>query len=51
MVYVEAQDTCGKENNKQNSKTQALFLNHPHPLSSDDQNKKKNAGYHAQKIA
>jgi hypothetical protein len=51
MVYVEAQDTCGKENNKQSSKTQTLFLNHPHPLSSDDQGEQEHPGQDAQKIA
>jgi len=51
MVYVEAQETCGKDNNKHSNKHQALFLNDPHPLSSDDQGKEKHPGQDAQKIA
>jgi len=51
MVYVEAQETCGKDNNKHSNKHQALFLNDPHPLSSDDQGKEKHPGQDAQQIA
>ena len=51
MVYVEAQETCGKDNNKHSSKHQALFLNDPHPLSSDDQGEQKYPGQDDQQIA
>lgn len=51
MEYVEAQETCGKDNNKHSNKHQVLFFNDPHPLSSDHQGKKEHPGQNAQQIA